>query len=316
MKRLRGFDNRIPDRKPSAVCVVALVVSVAVSFFATSSAQTPLFRTRTDAVTVAVTVTDSVGRIITGLTKDDFEVFEDGNREEITQFTDARVPVSLGVVLDSSDSMRGEGIADARDAVDRFVGELLDGDDEAFVATFNHIPRSMTAWRKPPATLVNTLAATRASGGTAIYDALVAFAPLFEQRSNIRAAMVMISDGADTASDRTLQQARDVLRRSDAFVYAIAIDAPDARPSTRVSPEALREITGPSGGYTEIVRTPAALGPATARIADELNKQYTFGYISSRPPDNTWRNIRVHVTHGDYLARSRRAYFAERPPSS
>ena len=207
------------------------------------------------------------------MTKDDFELFEDGNREDITQFTDARVPVSLGVVLDSSDSMRGEGMADARDAVDRFVGELLDGDDEAFVATFNHIPRSMTAWRKPPATLVNTLAATRASGGTAIYDALVAFAPLFEQRSNIRAAMVVISDGADTASDRTLQQAREVIRRSDAFVYAIAIDAPDARPSTRVNPDALREITGPSGGYTEVVRTAVDLGPATGRIADELNKR-------------------------------------------
>src|SRR3954447_25316323 len=133
MKRLRGFDNRIPDRKPSVVCVVAIVVSVVVSFFATSSAQTPLFRARTDAVTVAVTVTDSVGRIITGLTRDDFEVFEDGIREEIAQFTDARGTVSLGVVLDSSDSMRGDGMSDARNAVDRFVGELLDGDDEAFI---------------------------------------------------------------------------------------------------------------------------------------------------------------------------------------
>ena len=292
-------------------CVVALASTAVV----VGAAQMPRFRTRTDAVTVAVTVTDSVGRIITGLTKDDFEVFEDGVREEITQFTDARVPVSLGVVLDSSDSMRGEGMADARGAVDRFVGELLDGDDEAFVATFNHSPRSMTAWRKPPSSLVNALAATKATGGTAIYDALVAFAPVFEQRSNVRAAMVVISDGADTASDRTLQQAREIIRRSDAFVYAIAIDAPDARPSTRVNPDALREITGPSGGYTEVVRSALDLGPATARIADELNKQYTFAFVSSRSPDNTWRNIRVHVTRGDYLARSRRAYFAEKAAS-
>ena len=300
--------------RPRHLTLIACVV-LAATAVVVGAPQTPRFRARTDAVTVAVTVTDSVGRIITGLTKDDFELFEDGNREDITQFTDARVPVSLGVVLDSSDSMRGEGMADARDAVDRFVGELLDGDDEAFVATFNHIPRSMTAWRKPPATLVNTLATTRASGGTAIYDALVAFAPLFEQRSNIRAAMVVISDGADTASDRTLQQAREVIRRSDAFVYAIAIDAPDARPSTRVNPDALREITGPSGGYTEVVRTALDLGPATSRIADELNKQYTLAFVSSRPPDNTWRTIRVHVTKGDYLARSRRAYFAEKAGS-
>ena len=313
MTRLRGFDKRISGPKSFVVCV-AIVVTVLVSLV-TAAAQAPRFRIRTDVVTVTVTVTDSVGRIITGLTQDDFEVFEDGIQEQITQFTDDRVPVSLGVLLDSSDSMRGEGMSDARNALDRFVGQLLDGDDEAFVATFNHIPRSVTPWRKPPSTLINALAATKPNGATAIYDALAAFAPQFERRSNVRAAMVVISDGADTASDRTLQQAREILRRSDAFVYAIAIAAPDARASTQINPDALREITGPSGGYTEVVRTAADLGPATARIADELNKQYVFAYSSSRSPDNTWRNIRVHVTKGDYLARSRRAYFAEKPSS-
>ena len=97
---------------------------------------------------------------------------------------------------------------------------------------------------------------------------------------NLRAAMVVVSDGADTASDRSLLQTLDVVRRNDAFVYAIAIDAPDGRDSTRVNPEALRDITGLSGGYTEVVRSAADLGPATARIADELNKQYTIGYSS------------------------------------
>lgn len=296
------------------VGVVAAAVSVVCAFSVTPAAQAPRFRSRITTIPVTVTVSDSAGRLITGLTRDDFEIYEDGIREPITQFTDERVPVSLGVVLDSSDSMRGEAMVDARGAVDRFVGELLESGDEAFVATFNHSPRSVTPWRKPPATLVNVLAQTRPTGGTAVYDALVAFSPLFEQRTNTRAAMVVVSDGADTASDRTLQQAREVLRRSDAFVYAIAIDAADSLASTRVNPDALREITGPSGGYTEIVRTAADLGPATARIADELNKQYTLAYSSSRPPDDTWRNIRVRVTRGDYLARSRRSYFAERDP--
>lgn len=296
------------------VVTVVVVVSVVCSLSVTPAAQTPRFKSRITTIPVTVTVTDGAGRLITGLTRDDFEIYEDGIREPITQFTDKRVPVSLGVVLDSSDSMRGEGMADARGALDRFVGDLLWSEDEAFVATFNHSPRSVTPWRKPPAMLINVLAQTRPTGGTAIYDAMVAFAPLFEQRSNTRAAMVVVSDGADTASDRTLQQARETLRRSEAFVYAIAIDAPDARASTRVNPEALREITGPSGGYTEIVRTAADLGPATARIADELNKQYTLAYSSSRPADDTWRNIRVRVTRGEYVARSRRAYFAEREP--
>jgi Ca-activated chloride channel family protein len=315
MERLPHGEPKTAHWESFVVCVVAAVVSVVVSVVAFPSPQAPRFRIRTDAVTVTVTVTDSVGRIITGLTRDDFQVFEDGNEEQISQFTDHRVPVSLGVVLDSSDSMRGEAMADARGALDRFVGELLDGEDEAFVATFNHIPRSVTPWRKPPSTLIDVLAGLKPTGATAIYDALAAFAPQFERRSNVRAAMVVISVGADTASDRTLQQARDVLRRSDAFVYAIGIDAPDARASTRVNPEALREITGPSGGYTEVVRSATDLGPATARIADELNKQYTFAYVSSRPPDNTWRTIRVHVTRGDYLARARRMYFADKPPA-
>jgi Ca-activated chloride channel family protein len=287
---------------------------VAIASVVVASAQTPRFRARIDAVPVTVTVTDSSGRLITGLTRDDFEVFEDGVREPITQFTDERVPVSLGVVVDSSDSMRGEAIVDARGAIDRFVGELLDEDDEAFVGMFNHAPWFITGWKKPPSTLINVLAEKRPTGGTAIYDALVAFAPMFERRNNVRAAMVVVSDGADTASDRSLQQAREVIRHSDAFIYAIAIDTPDARASTRVNPEALREITGPSGGYTEVVRSGEDLGPATARIADELNKQYVLAFSSSRPPDGTWRNIRVHVTRGDYLARSRRGYVAERDP--
>ena len=290
---------------------VVLVVSVVAGSSPRLRAQTARFKSRIVTIPVTVSVTDSKGRLITGLTRDDFEVYEDGNREPITGFDDQRVPVSVGLVFDASDSMRGQAIADARGALDRFVGELLEGEDEAFVATFNHSPRTVTPWRKPPPALVHALDETRPGGGTAIYDALVAFAPMFERRSNTRAAMIVISDGADTASDRTLQQAREIIRRSDAFVYAIAIDAPDARSSTRVNPEALKDITGPSGGYTEVVHTAGDLGPATARIADELNKQYTIAYSSSRASDGSWHNIRVRVKKGDYLARSRRGYFAE-----
>ena len=279
------------------------------------SAQSPRFRTNIETVTVTVTVTDQHGRLIPDLTQDDFEVFEDGSVQPITQFTDKRVPVSLGVLLDVSDSMRGQGIIDARGALDRFVGELLDMNDEAFVATFNHLLALVSPWKKPPASLVHSLDEVHPSGGTAIYDALAAFAPQFSRRNNTRAALVVISDGADTASDKTLQQAREVIRRTDAFVYAIAIDAPDALARTRVNPEALREITGPTGGYTEVVRVRTDIGPATERIANELNHQYTLGYTSPKPPDGTWRSIRVRMKNHDYLARSRRGYFADRVPS-
>ena len=273
-------------------------------------AQTAAFRARLDLVQVTVSVTDAAGRLVTGLTKDDFQVWEDGVEQQITQFTDERVPVSLGVLLDASDSMRGQAIVDAQGALDRFVGELLFPDDQVFVATFNHLPRLAARWKRPPRTLANVLTGLQPSGGTAIYDALAETAPLFERRDNIRAAFVVISDGADTASDRTLHQALDVIRRSDAFVYAIAIDSPDARASTRVNPEALRDITSLTGGYTEVVRTAADLGPATDRIADELNKQYTIGYSSSRPPDGSWRALRVRVRRAEHFVRARRGYYA------
>jgi Ca-activated chloride channel family protein len=312
---------RISDARPAYVqsfvttVFLPVVFVIFVSCVSFVRAQSQSFKSRIDIVQVTVSVTDAEGRLITGLTRDDFQIFEDGNEQEITQFTDARVPVSLGVLLDASDSMRGQPIIDARDALDRFVGELLLGEDEALVATFNHLPRLATPWTMPPSKTRNALASLKPSGGTAIYDALASTAKLFEQRNHVRAAMVVISDGADTASDHSLIQALEDIRRSDALVYAIAIDSADARESTRVNPEALRELTALTGGYTEVVRTAADLGPATARIADELNKQYTLGYSSSRPPDGSWRSIRVRVRDGGYFARARRGYYSV-PPSA
>jgi Ca-activated chloride channel family protein len=276
-------------------------------------AQAGPFRSRVDIVQVTVAVTDANGRLITGLTQGDFQVFEDGVEQTITQFTDKRVPVSLGMLLDASDSMRGQAVVDARDAFDRFVGDLLLTEDEVFVATFNHMPRLLTKWTTPPMSLRGRLNELKPSGGTAIYDALADTSRLFEQRVNLRAAMIVVSDGADTASDRSLLQTIEVIRRNDAFVYAIAIDAPDGRESTRVNPEALRDITSLTGGYTEVVKSAGDLGPATERIAEELNKQYTIGYSSSKPPDGSWRPLRVRVRTGGYFVRARRGYFA--PPA-
>jgi Ca-activated chloride channel homolog len=289
------------------VCFVSFVVLVVAP-----QAQIPVFRDGIYTVQVTVTVSDANGRLITGLSRDQFEVFEDGDSQPITQFSDQRVPVSLGVMLDASDSMRGRSIVDARAAVDRFVGDLLEPGDQAFVGTFNHLPRIVVPWTQPPSQLRERLAAERPSGGTAIYDALVATAPVFERREHARAALVVISDGADTASDHTLGQARDAFRRSDAFVYAIAIDseAGERQASTRVNPEALRDITGPSGGYTEVVRSALDIGPATERIARELNSQYTIGYTTPHAPDGTYRLIRVHMKSPGQFARARRGYYA------
>lgn len=294
---------------------VRFVVCSSVAFVA---AQTPVFRAGVETVEVTVTVVDAQGRIVTGLTRNDFAIFEEGQLQQITTFSDERAPVSLGVLLDVSDSMVGQPIVDARQALDRFVGDLLEQGDEAFASTFNHTSQIVAGWTQPPAVLRGRLNAITPTGSTAMYDALASAAPLFAERRHGRAALVLVSDGADTASDLTLVKARDILQRSDPFVYAIAIDSSKyPRVSTRVSPEALREITGPSGGYTEIVKSAADLGPATERIAYELNHQYTLGYTSTRPPDGSWRGIRVRMRGKDHFARARRGYFSTpaKPPS-
>jgi len=281
------------------------------SFVPRPSAQT--FKARVDLVWVTASVVDASGRLIKGLTREDFKIWEDGDEQPISQFTDERVPVSLGVLLDASDSMRGQPMIDARLALDRFVTDLLEPDDEAFVATFNHLPSLAALWRSPPAAVAHALDDVRPSGGTAIYDALAGTSSLFERRVHTRAAFIVISDGADTASDRTLHQAVDAIRRTDTFVYAIAIDDGQGAPGSRINADALREITSMSGGYTEVIKSAAEIGAATERIADELNTQYTLGYSSTRRPDGAWRALRVRVNKPDTFVRARRGYYADGP---
>jgi Ca-activated chloride channel homolog len=297
---------------------LALLITVLAAIAAGPVAQTQppvkdnrLFQSGIEITSITATVTDREGHPVIGLTRDAFEVFEDGTRQTVTQFSNERVPVGLGVLLDISDSMFGRRMQDARAAVDRFLFELLDPADEFFLMAFNHRPRALTGWTRAQPEVQRALDALRPSGGTAIYDAIVDALPLLERRTRPRGALVVISDGADTASDATVRDVRSALMRSDAFVYAIAIDSPDPQPiNTRVSPQSLREITAESGGRTEVVQTSAQLNDATARIANELNTQYVLGYTSPKGADGQYHTIRVRVTGTDDRVRARNGYFA------
>ena len=275
------------------------------------AAQEPKFASGVEVVTISASITDAAGRLVTDLTQEEFEVFEDGVAQQITQFTKDRVPVSLAVLLDISDSMVGQRTNDARTALDRFLFELLSREDEFALILFNHQPTVASAWSSDPATVTPALDALRGWGGTAIYDAVAAAIPLFEKRRRQRAAAVVISDGADTASDITVRELRSKLLRCDAFVYAVGIDRDDPRAlRTRINPYSLREFTDDTGGYTEIVKDTSELGAATERIADELNKQYTLGYTPGRQPDSQFHGIRVRVKRPGHRVRARRGYIA------
>jgi Ca-activated chloride channel family protein len=262
-----------------------------------------------DLVMVTATVLDTEGHLVTGLPRDAFGVWEDGVEQKITVFSNERVPVGLGLLLDVSDSMFGQRIVDARMAVERFLFTLLNPDDEFFLTAFNHAPRTLTAWTSTPAVVSDALNALRPSGGTAIYDAVISALPQIDRRNRQRAALLIISDGADTASDATLRDVRAALLRSDAFVYAIAIDSPNGYPiNTRVNPAALNEITGQSGGRTEVVHDADGLMAACARIAEELNSQYVLGYSSPKSTDGKFHSIRVSLRDPGMRVRARNGY--------
>jgi VWFA-related protein len=271
-----------------------------------------VFRSGIELVQLAATVVSEDGRLVGDLRRDDFEVFEDGVRQEIVDFTRDRVPLSLGVVLDISQSMSGQRIDDARLALDHFLSRLLDPGDEVFVTVFNHSSEVAAPWTVGPRQLRNSLDDVRPWGGTSLYDAITAALPLFDTREHQRAAAVVISDGSDTGSESDIRDVRRALRRRGVFVYAIGIDAPVTRPiNDGVNPAVLTAITRESGGYTEVVHDSPELGPATERIAEELNHQYTFSYRPARAADGTYRSIRVRVVGQPHRVRTRRGYVAD-----
>ena len=289
--------------------VLLLIVFMGIGAFAQD--RSARFQSGVDLISVTATVVDGEGHLVTGLPAEAFEIFEEGERQAITQFTNERVPVSLAVLLDVSDSMFGQRLVDARSAVERFLFELLDKNDEFSVVAFNHEPRALTSWTQAPDVVRSAMSTLKPFGSTALYDAVLTALPMMNTRTKQRASVLIISDGADTASDAPLREVRSALIRSDAFVYAIAVDPPAKRAiNEAVNVSALNEITGGNGGNTELVHQTSDLVTATARIAEELNSQYVLGYYSALPLDGSYRSIRVRATNPDYRVRARRGYIA------
>ncbi len=308
---LRGSAAPPPTYGVRLLGLTELALGVVLAATISIDAQQPIdvrerFRADTELVTIPVTVRDSNGRLVTNLERGDFIVEEDGAAQPITQFERGRVPVSLALALDTSDSMRGERIADAREVLANFLDKLLAPEDEASLLSFNHETRILAGWTHHRVSLREKLDSIRPTGSTAIYDAISAALPLFESRSHPRGALLIVSDGADTASDITIAKLKQQLVRSDVLLYTIAIDAPTGRTSTRVNPYTLNELTSQGGGYAEVITSDAELGPATERIAEELNHQYMIGYTPMTPANGKYRAIRVKVTSADYRVRSRR----------
>jgi Ca-activated chloride channel homolog len=346
------------DRRPSSrlrMLTAAAMLGVAAVLLAPAvgGQQDPKFRFKTgvDLVNVSATVTDAYGRFVPNLTQDDFVVYEDGVAQPISYFSRERVPVSLGIALDTSGSMAGEKIVAAQDALNRFLYDLLGPDDEIFLYRFSSEPVLVQDWTRDRERLRWQLGRITPKGETVLYDTVAEAVPLASRGHHRKKAMVVISDGNDTGSHITVSEVRQIIRESEVLVYAIGIDAvggpvrtsqqprrppiqlpwplpPQGNPrypgtprppqvpgggwsaDDRVNEAALREMTDDSGGRTEIIRSARDLDPATARVADELSRQYNLAYPAAAVKDGRWHTIRVEVRNRAYQVRARRGYVA------
>jgi Ca-activated chloride channel homolog len=214
--------NRVMSRAGAVLFAMTATFVLALS---TLDAQDGFrFRSGIDLVNVTATVTDGSGRFVPGLTKSDFVVHEDGRAVEVTHFSADRVPVSLGIVLDTSGSMEGEKIANARAAIERFLDQLVDAEDEVFLYGFSAHATLIQDWTTNRSAVSSSLRRVRAAGGTAMYDAMVEAVPMAQGGRNRKKAIVLISDGNDTNSRSDARDVAQIVRETEVLVYAIGID--------------------------------------------------------------------------------------------
>jgi Ca-activated chloride channel homolog len=242
------------------------------------------FRSAVELINVSATVTDERGRFVPNLRLEDFRIYDDGVEQPITHFSAERVPVSLGIVLDTSNSMEGEKIEAARDALRRFLVELLDPDDEVFLYRFDNTPERVEGWTPDRDRVQAHMSRIMPRGGTAMYDAMAEAVPYAELGQNRKKAVVLISDGNDTNSVTTAGEVRRLIRESEVMVYAIGIDVAS---TTRSTPTWSGPQNPPSGRPPILMpfplpgrRTPTVpprppQGPSrtSRRIADAVNAE-------------------------------------------
>src|SRR3954468_25049343 len=190
-----------------------------------SDPQAFKFRTGIELINVNATVTDESGRFVSGLTKDDFRLFDDEQPQAITHFSAERVPVSLGIVLDTSGSMDGDKMYAAKQALERFLTQLLDPEDEVFLYRFDNSPQLVEGWTHDKRRISDSLQRIQPHGGTALYDAVTEAVHLAQQGRNKKKAVIIISDGNDTSSRTDVFAVKQLIRESEILVYAIGIDS-------------------------------------------------------------------------------------------
>lgn len=267
-----------------------------------------------DEVVLNITVLDEAGHLVNDLTKDDFKVFEDGVPQTIASFQHQDIPVSMGIIVDNSGSMR-----DKRAAVNTAALDLVKAsnrDDESFVVNFSDEAFIDQDFTSDIGKLREGLAHIDSKGGTALYDAVVASADqLAKNAKRPKQALLIITDGEDNASTFNLEQTiRRIQDLQGPVVYSIGLLFGDeGGKESRRAKRALKLLSEETGGLSFFPKSLADVDPIAAEVARDIRNQYTIGYHSTKPASQGgYRVVKVEVrapNHGKLSARTRSGYY-------
>jgi Ca-activated chloride channel family protein len=274
-----------------------------------------------EVINLNLTVTDGRSRYVTNLLEQDFAVYEDGVKQDLSIFNHENLPISLALLIDTSASM-DENIKVAQEAAVRFV-KTLRAVDLAQVMQFNDRTTTLQDFSPDKAALEAAIRRTSASGPTALHNALyVALKDLDRQKKAgaelRRRAIVLLSDGEDTASLVSDEQVVELARATELAIYSISLrpERAQERNALRFSQAAhlLTTLSRETGGQVYFPNSISELDAVYDRIAEELRTQYSLGYVSSnRRRDGKWRRIVVRTPEREGLqVRHKIGYYAPR----
>jgi Ca-activated chloride channel family protein len=276
------------------------------------------------AISIAVSVQNKNGRHITDLTEEDFFIYENDKKRDITYFShNFEAPLSLTVLLDVSGSMAlQDKLKESKDALDYLMKDLLNDRDEVSLLIFaDGDVEVASSFSKDKADFLSVMERTEAYGQTALNDA-VGVSPDFANRgSNEKRALLMITDGIENDSEYSPEQAIEVARRVDIPIYTIGYKIPldeqflkKYKRSEGLTASGIVESLGrfseATGGKAFFVNQALDLKHALRLIKQELSHQYILGYTSYTDPNNEYRKIKVNTKKKSYKVRTREGYYS------
>jgi Ca-activated chloride channel family protein len=254
-----------------------------------------VIRKNVDLVLVPVTVTDPMQRLVTGLTQDNFQLFENKQQQEIKHFSSEDAPVSLGIIVDTSSSMATK-MDRVREAIKQFCA-FSNPQDEFFMITFSDEPHLVHNFSDSPEDIESKLLFAIPKGRTALLDAVYMGIRKMRDAKYGKKALLIISDGGDNHSRYSEGELKSAVKESDVMIYAIGtFDRYFSTQEERLGPELLSGITEITGGRAFILDDLVEMPVLARRIGIELRTQYVLAYHPENPPhDGKWHKISVKL---------------------